>query len=332
MSYINFKGMIKRSAMKGDEVEVVLSIPSQHLRGQFESLNDMIECQIVGGFDSQVVKFNKLLDARTNKPLKQYKVDDRGFVSEVKPEGEQLTMDSQLGISPEQVEVKEEPVVIDLAIINRFILSGMAPRFEDLDHDFVRITERIAAGDTYTKIANDEGVALVLLNMALDEYRQRIAPLAIKWDEWRQTKDQSKAPIEKEEEDLDDAIDEDDNESVEDDREEDPESEQEESNEEHYSHPLNPEDELSDWEREILDGNEPQVSRDEPVDLDTFILTQKPKFPEIEFDFPSLLERKKSGSTWMEIASSLHVTSGQLSAAWSKYRKLVEKMRDNGAA
>lgn len=106
------------------------------------------------------------------------------------------------------------------------------------------------------------------------------------------------------------------------------------------------EDDLDDWEREIMsESNADQELIEQidarhneqpvdaaPVDLDTFILTKKPKFEDIEYDFPTLLQRKKSGDTWMDIAKSLGIPSTQLSSAWSKYKKRVEDMRNGGAA
>ncbi|UKS27186.1 hypothetical protein LOZ80_38000 [Paenibacillus sp. HWE-109] len=59
--------------------------------------------------------------------------------------------------------------------------------------------------------------------------------------------------------------------------------------------------------------------------LETFILNGKaPKYEDIPYDFPELLKRKVKGETWMEIATSLKITSTTLSAAWSKYRKQVK--------
>lgn len=81
---------------------------------------------------------------------------------------------------------------------------------------------------------------------------------------------------------------------------------------------------------------EPEVSKDE---LDKFILHDRPIFPEIEFNgepipFPDLLEkRKREDKTWREIANERSMTSGQLSAKWTAYRKLAaKKMQGGGGA
>jgi hypothetical protein len=106
------------------------------------------------------------------------------------------------------------------------------------------------------------------------------------------------------------------------------------------------EDSLEDWEKEIMgETNDDQVLIEqidadieqkivdaEPVDIDTYILTNKPVVEGIEYDFPTLLQRKKSGETWMDLAKSLGIPSTQLSTAWSKYKKHVEKMLGNNGA
>jgi hypothetical protein len=70
--------------------------------------------------------------------------------------------------------------------------------------------------------------------------------------------------------------------------------------------------------------------------LETYILNGKaPKYDDIPYDFPELLKRKQAGETWMEIATTLKVSSNTLSAAWSKYRKNVKAYmegEEHGAA
>ncbi|GIQ67426.1 hypothetical protein DUZ99_02170 [Xylanibacillus composti] len=109
-------------------------------------------------------------------------------------------------------------------------------------------------------------------------------------------------------------------------------------------------DQLSDWEQAIMNGEDPAAKHDtreadlstvEEInlteipkeDLEQFILQERPGFPDIEIDFPALLERKRSGETWMNIANAEGLSSGQLSSKWTAYKKLVAKMmRDGGAA
>jgi hypothetical protein len=99
---------------------------------------------------------------------------------------------------------------------------------------------------------------------------------------------------------------------------------------------------LSNWEREVLGDDEPNegdagessasdevdaapADPNEPMDLDTYILTHRPQFEGLEHDYAALFGRKKAGETWKEIASSLGITSKELSTAWNKYRALVQK-------
>ncbi len=58
--------------------------------------------------------------------------------------------------------------------------------------------------------------------------------------------------------------------------------------------------------------------------LEAFILSgQAPSFEGITFDFPDLLQRKKNGETWIELAKGLGVSSSKLQTEWREYKKLV---------
>src|SRR5690606_41581484 len=82
----------------------------------------------------------------------------------------------------------------------------------------------------------------------------------------------------------------------------------------------------------LEDDQQPETNDITPEDLDEFILQEKPRFEDIPYDFPSLLERKKGGETWMRIANSIGTSSGVLASAWTKYRKKVKELRNGGAA
>ncbi|HAF97518.1 MAG TPA: hypothetical protein DCK78_04235 [Paenibacillus lactis] len=71
-----------------------------------------------------------------------------------------------------------------------------------------------------------------------------------------------------------------------------------------------------------------------PEELEQYILSQRPSFPDLQLDFPSLFERKrKDGVTWREIAKEVGMTSGQLSGKISKYKEEVKKaMMSHGVA
>ena len=68
--------------------------------------------------------------------------------------------------------------------------------------------------------------------------------------------------------------------------------------------------------------------------VEEFILEKRPTFPDITLDFPNLLkQRREQGETWMKIATTVGITSGQLSTQWKKYKDRVKGLiRDGGAA
>lgn len=184
MSYINFKGTVKKINLKSaEETEITISIPASELDGQYNTLQSMLELKVIGGLDSQIVTYKVMKNAKTGTPITRYKVDSGGVVFVAQPEGEQLTMD--LGLPAEQIEVKADPEQIDLEVIQDFILSGLAPQFEDMDYDFLEITERLAEGETYLKIASDVNMGVGIFVVMVDEYRKRVAPMAAEWDKWR---------------------------------------------------------------------------------------------------------------------------------------------------
>lgn len=100
-----------------------------------------------------------------------------------------------------------------------------------------------------------------------------------------------------------------------------------------------PEDEQQeeDGTQEPEDGDEPgaDVSKEE---IEEFILSVKPTFPDIPFDFPAIIAmRQETNERWMDTARSLKVSTGKLHASLSAYKKRVKKMiieqrDDNGAA
>lgn len=62
-------------------------------------------------------------------------------------------------------------------------------------------------------------------------------------------------------------------------------------------------------------------------ELEQYILSQRPSFPDLQLDFPRLFERKRiDGVTWREIAKEVGMTSGQLSGKISKYKEEVKKV------
>ncbi|WP_052675914.1 hypothetical protein [Paenibacillus sp. IHBB 10380] len=370
MGFVNFKGIVKKVNLKSpEETEVTISISASELEGQYNILQSMLEQKVMGGLDSQIVTYKILKNAVTGKPITRYAIDSSGVVSVAKPEGEQLSLD--LGLPPERIETKEEPVAIELNIINDFILSGMAPDYDDLDHDFIEITGRLSEGDTYLKLAGEEDMGVGIFVMMVDEYRKRVAPLAAKWDEWRKGKVQPE-PAAKDNQDVEAVITE--GEEI---QTGDTPAEENHGNGESEGEAEPGTDacsDLPDWMQEDNDStgkqeiefedpigpngedkyNEGAQSHDSSessentgsnvdpsvvVEIDNevveeFILTNRPIFPDIALDFPNLLEqRRKEGKTWMILAAANGVTSGQLNTQWKKYKDRVKGLiKDGGAA
>ena len=107
MSYAEFNPVIKKVNLKADgKKEIVLEIGDSGLDGKLDTLAKMIGCTVQCAIESQVVSFNITLNAQTNEPLKTYKVDNKGIVSEVEPEAEQL--EANLGLPKEKVKTVEE--------------------------------------------------------------------------------------------------------------------------------------------------------------------------------------------------------------------------------
>ncbi|MEK5376591.1 hypothetical protein [Paenibacillus sp. FSL P2-0173] len=314
MSYINFKGTVKKINLKSsEETEITISIPASELDGQYNTLQSMLELKVIGGLDSQIVTYKVLKNARTGKPITKYTVDDGGVVSVAKPEGEQLSMD--LGLPPEKVEVKADPEQIDLEVIQDFILSGLAPRFDDMQYDFLEITERLAGGDTYLKIAADIGMGVGVFVVMVDEYRKRVAPMAAKWDEWRKGQVNT-VPPKKDDEPVEGQ----------------PADQQDETNTDPSEQPESDDSGKSEGDQnpDTDTDPEPVVDKDE---LENYILKARPTFEDITLDFPTLLkQRREEGKTWMQIATSIGLTSGQLTTKWSAYKKKVAKQMKNGGA
>ncbi|HJV46618.1 MAG TPA: 2-methylcitrate dehydratase [Bacillota bacterium] len=188
MPYVEFKSVVKKVNLKpGGKKEIVLEINDSALNGKLDSLSEMIDSKVEVTLDSLVVNYNITLNAHTDKPIKEYKVDDKGVVQEIKPAGEQIEAD--LNLPPANVPTKEERVQVEKTIIDDFILSGLAPKFDDLTIDIPAIVKRKLDGETYLKIASELSMSSGKMIEMVDEYYIRVAPLANKWDEWRKDKD-----------------------------------------------------------------------------------------------------------------------------------------------
>lgn len=88
-----------------------------------------------------------------------------------------------------------------------------------------------------------------------------------------------------------------------------------------------------DEETEEVEPAAEVIGKDE---LENFILSGgAPSYDDLPYDFTSLLRRKRSGETWMEIASSIGATSSKLSTDWNEYKKRIKAYlsgEEHGAA
>ncbi|MFD2116369.1 hypothetical protein ACFSTH_08210 [Paenibacillus yanchengensis] len=326
MAYTEFEAVLKKFVAVDDVVFTIVA-EGDAIAGKLDMLKRMSGKRVLIAIESEVVRYNVEINARTEKPIKSYKVDEHGVVSEIKPEGEQLELD--LGVPKKADPIENIPEEISREVVDEFILSGLAPRPKEFYpiHDWI---ERIDNGETYLRLANEYGISSGKIVDLIDEYRESVAPLAAKWDEWRQDGGVAAEVVEQaeESEEIQEQTDSDKKEQIENDVGDDIVFEDGEQQEEVQS----TEDELSDWEKEVM-GESSNDSGPVPVidDLDTFILQEKPQFEDIPFDFPTLLQRKKDGETWMDIANSIGTRSSVLSAAFSKYKTRV-KEQYGGAA
>ncbi|MED0939577.1 2-methylcitrate dehydratase [Bacillus mobilis] len=185
MSYIEFKPTLKKVNLKPDgKKEIVLEVTDSSLRGKLDVLSEMIDTKVFISLESMQVNFNVTVNAKTNEPLTQYEVDDKGVVKEVKASFEQLEAD--FDIPEEQIPTREEKEQADREMVDAFIISGLAPGLGDLPHDFAYIVKRKLEGESYLKLANELKISNVKLIEMIDDYRARIAPMAIKWHEWKE--------------------------------------------------------------------------------------------------------------------------------------------------
>ncbi|QTH44935.1 hypothetical protein J4772_11340 [Cohnella sp. LGH] len=334
MAYTEFKALLKKINLKPKGVkEIVLEVSDGALYGKIDMLSEMLDGRVAIAVDSEVVRYNVQINTRTEKPIKSYRVDDQGVVSEYKPEGDQLEMD--LDVAKKQDPIEEVPEEISREVVDDFILSGLAPRPEKHWYPIHEWVARLADGETYLKLANEAGISSGRVVDLVDEYRESVAPLAAKWDEWRKSK-ADKPASELEDDESDDL-----HENGEEDLAEgdepghlDGDSDDAAGELEDLDKKVETEDELSDWERQVL-GEDPQNAGAEkqvdPADIESVILAERPVFEDIPYDFPALLMRRKGGETWMQIAGTLGIPSTKLSAAWSKYKKRVAEQQGGAA-
>ncbi|GIN74007.1 hypothetical protein J14TS2_44820 [Bacillus sp. J14TS2] len=186
MSFVNFKAEVKKVNLKADgKKEVVLEVSDHTLNEKLNMLAEMIDSKVAVELDSMVVNYNVTLNAQTNEPITEYTVDQSGVVEEVKPSQEQLELDT--GLPPEKIETKEQKEKVDREQIDNFILEGLAPSYDDLPYDFANVVKRRLEGESYRKLASELEISSGKIVEIVDEYRKRVAPLAQKWAEWKES-------------------------------------------------------------------------------------------------------------------------------------------------
>ncbi|WHY31626.1 2-methylcitrate dehydratase [Bacillus wiedmannii] len=185
MSYIEFKPTLKKVNLKPDgKKEIVLEVTDSSLNGKLDALSELIDIKVAVSLESLIVNYNVLFNAKTNKPLTEYEVDDKGVVQEVKQSYEQ--MEADFDIPEEKISTREEKEQTDREIVDAFIISGLAPSFDGMPNKMPKIVKRRMEGESYLKLASEVNMSSGQIIEVIDEYRQRVAPLAIKWNEWKE--------------------------------------------------------------------------------------------------------------------------------------------------
>ncbi|MDA2635365.1 2-methylcitrate dehydratase [Bacillus cereus] len=191
MAYIEFKPVLKKVNLKPDgKKEIVLEVTDSSLQGKLDSLSEMIDAKVFVSLESMQVNFNVTINAKTNEPVTQYEVDEKGNVQEVKSTFEQIEAD--LDMPEEKMQTREEKEQADREVIDAFIISGLAPNFEGMPNKLPDIVKRRLEGESYLKLANELNMSSGQIIEVIDEYRKRVAPLAIKWHEWKEQQPETK--------------------------------------------------------------------------------------------------------------------------------------------
>ncbi|MCQ6342761.1 2-methylcitrate dehydratase [Bacillus cereus] len=198
MAYIEFKPVLKKVNLKPDgKKEIVLEVTDSSLQGKLDSLSEMIDAKVFVSLESTQVNFNVTINAKTNEPVTQYEVDEKGMVQEVKSTFEQ--MEADLDMPEEKMQTREEKEQADREIIDAFIISGLALNFEGMPNKLPDIVKRRLEGESYLKLASELNMSSGQIIEVIDEYRKRVAPLAIKWHEWKEQQPETKEEPKREE-------------------------------------------------------------------------------------------------------------------------------------
>ncbi|WP_205628971.1 hypothetical protein, partial [Acinetobacter baumannii] len=88
MPYMELKGLIKKVNLKPNgEKEILLVVSENEMRGKLDSVSEMIGCRVDVSLESLIVNYTVEINAHTEEPMRTYRVDEKGIVHEIKPEG-----------------------------------------------------------------------------------------------------------------------------------------------------------------------------------------------------------------------------------------------------
>ena len=116
------------------------------------------------------MNYNVKLNVKTNKPLTEYEVDDKGVVQEVKQAYEQ--MEADFDIPEEKIQTREEKEQTDREIVDAFIISGLAPSFDGMPNKLPEMVKRRIDGESYLKLASELNMSSGQIIEVIDEYRK----------------------------------------------------------------------------------------------------------------------------------------------------------------
>lgn len=179
---MEFKPVPLKVVNKGDGViEITLRVENGSLHGKMDDLGELIKRPCIVEINANTRCFVTKTNRETNQPLTRYEVDDRGVVKELKAEQAQLELEGL-----EQLQLKEEHHEIDVDIIDEYIISSPeCPEYNDITVDIEQIVLLQKSGKNDVEIALDLDLKLEEMRMQLDDYRNRVAPHAHAWWNWK---------------------------------------------------------------------------------------------------------------------------------------------------
>ncbi|MGG7222879.1 helix-turn-helix domain-containing protein [Bacillus sp. ATD] len=196
MSFINLKSLVKKVNMKPKGItEIVLEVSTKELGGsRISRLSEMIDKEVQAQLESETVQYVLEINAKTEKPITNYTVDQRGIVNVADPEPEQL--EAELGLPEEKPRIEEKTMEIDRGIVDSFITEGTPPIRDGFPEEIAEIAKRRIEGESYRRLADELGMSPSATIDLINEYRKEIAPIAEAWWDWKQDQAAEAEPME----------------------------------------------------------------------------------------------------------------------------------------